>query len=128
MKTYKIEEVKAKKLRSSLLWSNIVMFVAAFFMGLAFAVEQPVAGGAAAVLTIVFGIWGIVSYWRAVWNLWEWPGVGLALLVGLFVGIGNAINSFLGLPIAIAFLIYVYVQLGKQVTPQDIVKREVFEE
>jgi uncharacterized membrane protein len=129
MKTYKIESVKATSLRKQLLYSNLAVFGLSVLAGITAAT-----GAGDFALGILFGVvgcalWSAVAYWRAVWNLWEWPGIGLALVVALGVFILNIGNGFLGSFASIAFLVYVYVQLGKQ--SEEVIKlpqRDVFSE
>ena len=129
MKTYKIESTKATSLRWQLLWSNVASFIVAFVA--AFAAATGAGEFALLLLVGVVGclIWSVVAYWRVVWNLWEWPGIGLALLVALGVALLNFATGFVGTIASIAFLVYVYVQLGKQ--SEEVIKgpsREVFSE
>jgi hypothetical protein len=135
MKTYKIEQSKAVSLRKQLLWANILAFftilIAAFFVGVGTGTSSAGALGMAAVFgvaAVVTGIISIVAYWRALWALWEWPGIaiGLAVAVGIFV-LNALTGGLVGNIASIAFLVYVYVQLGKQ-AGVPVAAREVFEE
>lgn len=127
MKTYKIEFEKARSLRKQLLWSNLSVLIIAIVAGFLGAAG---AGDFALFLllgVIACGIWSIVAYWRSLWALWEWPGIGLGLLIAVGVFVLNVATGFLGGFASIAFLVYVYIQLGKQ-AGVAAVKRDVFEE
>jgi hypothetical protein len=135
MKTYKVEAVKAASLRKQLLWSNLTSFFAvilAMMFGIGGAATGQagtvVLGGFFAVVAGVMTIWSIVAYWRSLWALWEWSGVFMGLGVAAGVIILNAIAAPVGLFLSLAFLIYVFVQLGKQSGEVAVEKREVFEE
>jgi hypothetical protein len=127
MRTYKIEFEKASSLRKQLLWSNLSAIIVAIIAGI-----MGAAGAGDFALLLFIGvvgcmIWSIVAYWRALWALWEWPGVGVGLLVGFGVFVLNTATGILGSIASIAFMVYVYIQLGKQ-AGVAAVKREVFEE
>ena len=128
MKTYKIEFERAASLRKQLLWSNLAVFAITIAAGI-----LAVGGAGDFALFLLLGvvgcaIWSIIAYWRSLWALWEWPGIGLGLLVGLGVFVLNVMSSgFLGSFTSCAFLIYVYIHLGKQ-AGVAATKREVFEE
>jgi len=135
MKTYKVEAVKAASLRKQLIWSNVVSFFAvilAFMFGIGGAVSgeagTAIAGGIFGVVAVVASLWSIIAYWRSLWALWEWPGVFMGFGVAVGVVILNAIAAPVGMFLSLGFLVYVFVQLGKQ--SGDVVqsKREVFEE
>jgi hypothetical protein len=135
MKTYKVERVKAASLRKQLIWSNVTSFFS-ILLAMAFGIGGAVSGESSSViLGGLFGvvavgttIWSIVAYWRSLWALWEWSGVWMGLGVAAAVLILNAIAAPIGMFLSLAFLVYVFVQLGKQ--SGDVVesKREVFEE
>jgi hypothetical protein len=135
MKTYKVERVKAASLRKQLLWSNVVSFFAIiltimFGIGGAASGETGtvIIGGLFGVTAVVASVWSIVAYWRALWALWEWPGVFMGLGVAAAVIILNAVAAPVGMFLSLAFLVYVFVQLGKQSGEAALPKREVFEE
>lgn len=127
MKTYKIEFAKAAALRKALVWSSLVWIPLVFMMGMCIAADIVAGTVLFGLATVVTVIWNVITYWKALWALWEWPGIGLGLAVGVCVFIMNAATGFLGSIASLAFLVYVYVQLGKQAgVPAP--KREVFEE
>jgi hypothetical protein len=136
MKTYKVETVKAASLRKQLLWTNVVSFFAVilatmFGVGAAISSGGAGAGGLAilfGIVAIVTSLWSIVAYWRALWALWEWPGILMGIGVAAGVIILNALAAPVGMFLSLAFLIYVFVQLGKQSGDVVVSKREVFEE
>ncbi len=128
MKTYKIEAIKAASLRKQLLWSNIISFLSIIVaVALAFN-DQAILTGMVVGVGLIAGIWSVVAYWRAVWSLWEWPGVGLALGVALAVAVFNTFAPLLGIIANLAFFVYIYMQLGNQTGNVEQSKREVFSE
>ena len=135
MKTYKVEAVKAASLRKQLIWSNVASFfsvILAMIFGIGGAATGQsgtvILGGLFAVVAVVTTLWSMVAYWRSLWALWEWPGVFMGIGVAAAVIILNAVASPVGMFASLAFLIYVFVQLGKQSGEVEVSKREVFEE
>ena len=128
MKTYKIEPEKATSLRKQLLWTNICAFVSVILMAFFAGGDVMALAGLFTVIALIAFVWSVFAYWKSLWNLWEWQGIGLGLLVGLAVGIGNALTGFVGFFISIAFFIYVYVKLGNQTGEPRPPKREVIED
>lgn len=129
MKTYKIPAVKAASLRKQLLWTQIATFLSIFAAFIFIAANNPFMVGVNIIFGTVAVIWGTVAYWRALWNLWEWPGIALG--VGAMVGVAilNTLLPFIGAVASFAFFVYVYMQLGKQTgEPQKVSSREVFSE
>ena len=127
MKTFKIEFTKAAALRKALLWSSLIWIPLVFMMGMSIAADITAGAVVFGIATVVTVIWNVITYWKALWALWEWSGIGLGLVVAICVFIMNAATGFLGTLASLAFLVYVYVQLGKQAgVPAP--KREVFEE
>lgn len=133
MVTYKVDAEKATKLRKQLLWANIwaiILMFMMFFFGVGAIAGSTASGifaGLFAVATVVACIIALVAYWRALWALWEWPGIGVGFLVAIGVVILNTGMAGLGSIASIAFLIYVYIQLGKHTGEQSPpTKREVF--
>ena len=127
MKTYKIEFKRAASLRKQLLWSNLAVFAITIAAGI-----LAVGGAGDFALFLLLGIvgcaiWAVIAFWRALWALWEWPGIGIGLLAGFGTAILNVATGFLGSFASTFFLIYVYIQLGKQ-AGVAATKREVFEE
>ena len=135
MKTYKVESVKATSLRKQLLWANIASFfavIAAFAFGLGGAVSGEVGttilAGAFGIIALVTTLWSVVAYWRALWALWEWQGVGMGFAVALAVVVLNTLAAPTGAFGSLAFLVYVYMQLGKQSGEVSKTSREIFSE
>jgi hypothetical protein len=133
METYKVEAVKAASLRKQLLWSNVVSFFAvilAAMFGVGGAVSgdtgTTILGGMFGIVAIVATVWSIIAYWKSLWALWEWPGIWMGLGVGAGVIVLNAVAAPTGMFLSVAFLIYVFVQLGKQSGDVVVEKREVF--
>lgn len=131
--TYKVEAAKAHSFRKQLLWSNIWAFTLAV-VGAVVGVGA-IASGNAGIGVVAFllmaaftiaTIWSIVAYWRSLWALWEWPGIFLGLGVAAAIVVLNLVTGFVGTLASIAFLVYVYMQLGKQSGESPVVKREVY--
>jgi hypothetical protein len=127
MVTYKIEAKRAASLRRQLLQPYgiaLALTIAAFMMlgsgtGTFWVLALAAAGSV---------VWAVVAFWRALWALWEWPGIALGVGVAFAVAVVQSESTILGLIANVAFFIYVYMQLGKQSGEVKIEKRERFEE
>jgi hypothetical protein len=129
MKTYKIDSVKATSLRRQLLWSQIAIFIGIFLTFVSIGADLPSLSGIVVVITGGAVVWGGIAYWRSLWNLWEWPGIGLGFAVAIGTALLNALVPLIGMFASFAFFVYVYIELGKQsVEAVRVGKRELFSE
>lgn len=129
MKTYKVAPQLATSLRRWLLWTMVAAVGLALAGGVAAVARVPGFGVAEGlVLALLPSLAHAVVMVRAVWSLWEWPGLALWAVVMVVAAIASAVSPALGIIIGLGFFVYVYTRLGRQTGQAVAPDRDVFEE
>ncbi len=125
MKTYKLAPGEARALRRTMIYGTVGTVVAVSILAILGASlgmgEFHMRFGDA----LLFGYLVLLATMvRAVWKLWEWPGMALWALVV----VASLLAGGLGALITLGFYCYVHYSLGRQTGEIVPSKREIFEE